>query len=647
MKNLVRKTAVAIAIACLFALACFVCACGTPNDDGDGNTAFTITYSTGENATTVDSLTVEAGSKIYPPAEPSRDGYRFDCWTLDGETYVFDVMPKKDITLVAAWKKIHTVTFDTGDGGTVIDELELVEGDEITVTETPERAGYKFGGWKNNGEAFTDMVMPDGNVMLTAVWIKAYTITFNTGTPDFTIKPIVEVAGEKITAPDVNRPGWHITGWREGNSKYEFNTMPERDVTITVDWVQLTNLPSMFVDLFDANGNKFYLNDVTRETYVQSSITITNTDDEYCMSDVKSQFRGRGNGSWWDSGDKKGYKIKFDKKQSLFGREKNKHWVVIACANFNDITMSRNYLAYNMAGELFSNIEYATEARWIDLYVNNEYRGVYLLCEHVRVGAGRVDIDSQYGVEDTGFLVEYDAYATGEEGVDYFRINGVKHGFTVKSPDPEDYAVEGNISKADYMKQVAYIKDYVSQVYQAALGRNYEAFAALADVDSFIDMYILHELFKNVDTGYSSFYLYKKPGGKLYAGPPWDFDATTNFDASFNRGDRSPQGIFVAGAVMDDNSHCASELYIALYQTAGFKSAVKARWKQLSPQIKSFLDERLNDEVYNTYKAAMGKNFAKWHNKSQQNAENDWVRDVKALKQWLTDRITWLDNEWK
>ena len=43
----------------------------------------------------------------------------------------------------------------------------------------------------------------------------------------------------------------------------------------------------------------------------------------------------------------------------------------------------------------------------------------------------------------------------------------------------------------------------------------------------------------------------------------------------------------------------------------------------------------------------MGKNFAMWKNKSQAVAENDWVNDVKALKQWLTDRISWLDNEWK
>lgn len=197
------------------------------------------------------------------------------------------------------------------------------------------------------------------------------------------------------------------------------------------------------------------------------------------------------------------------------------------------------------------------------------------------------------------------------------------------------------------MNQVKYIRDYVSRVYAAALGGDYTTFSSLVDVGSFVDMYILHELFKNLDTGYSSFYLYKKPGGKLYAGPPWDFDATTNF-SGFDRGDRSPEGIFVADKIQADhkNDNCTSELYIALYQTTGFRSAVRTRWKQLSPEIKSFLDRRLNDTVYNEYKAAMGKNFARWHGKTQQNAEDDWVRDIKSLKQWLLDRITWLDKTW-
>lgn len=637
MMRLKRILTAICLLACILSAVAMAGACvSTP----DGNSS-TIYYETGVENIDVPPLTANAGSKIYPPADPYREGYRFEGWELDGQPFTFDVMPDGDVTLTAKWNELFSLSFDTGNGATQIADAEYAAGDAVAQPESPVKDGYKFDGWSYNGEPFDFGSMPAEDVTLTAIWIQAYTITFATGTADYSVAPLVEEAGVAISAPAVRRPNYYLKCWKLNGAAYDFTVMPAANITLTAEWVELTNLPSLFIDLSDKSGNVVPLSSVTREEYVDSKITLTNTEEQFELDSLKAEFKGRGNGSWGES--KKGYRIKFDKKQSLFGREANKNWVIIACANFDDVTMSRNYLAYNMAGEVFTNIEYSTQAWWIDVYVNDEYRGVYLLCEHVRVGDGRVDIESEYGVNDTGYLVEYDAYATGEEGVDYFRVDGLKYPFTVHSPDPEEY-MEEDISKATYMRQVAYIKDYVSRVYTAALNKNFTTFSELVDVASFVDMYILHELFKNVDAGYSSFYLYKKPGGKLYAGPPWDFDATTNIG---DRGDRTPKGIYVADSVQQGSPNCASELFIALYQTAGFKSAVKARWKQLSPDIGEFLDERLNDAVYEENKAAMGKNFALWKGKSQTTAENDWVRDIKALKQWLLDRIAWLDNEWK
>ena len=643
MKRLTKILAALCLSVCAAVLLAFSAACAPK--------APTITYDT-DGGSYIESITANAGSKIYPPADPVREGYRFDGWELDGQTFEFDVMPQNDITLKAVWTKVYSIIFNTGEGSP-LEPAKFAKGDEIVLTQTPVRNGYKFDGWEYNGAPFTMTEMPEYDITLTAKWKEAVTITFETGTAQYTVAPIVEEAGAKISAPAIHRKGWHVKNWLLNGVPYTFDTMPSTNITLTAEWEKLTNLPAMFVDL----DGRYPLSQVDRINYIDSKITLTNTDEKFEFDNLKSGFRGRGNGSWTDSGDKKGYKLKFDKKQSLFGREANKHWVLIACANFDDVTMSRNYLAYNMTNAVFDKIEYTTQARWLDLYVNGEYRGVYLLCEHVRVGKGRVDIESDYlseNFENTGYLIEYDYYALnptkGEsltEGIDYFTLDCLPEGrnaFTVHSPDPEDYLEEGNVSRATYMKQVTYIKDYVKRVYEAALDGRWNDFAELADTESFVDMYILHELFKNVDTGYSSFYLYKKPNGKLYAGPVWDFDATTNIS---DRGDRTPQGIYVAGSIKDDFPLGASELYIALYQTSGFKNAVKARWKVLSPKIQNYLNETLNDEFYAEYKAAMGKNFAMWKNKPQTAAESDWVRDIKALKQWLLDRITWLNTEWK
>ena len=640
----------AVLLALVFACAPMLSAC---NEAKSGNV--TITYETGVEGLNVNSLTAKAGSRIYPPADPEREGYRFEYWELNGQQFVFDKMPDNDITLTAKWLKLYWLSFVTGDGAETVDGAYYAAGDEIDLPEDVLRQGYKLTGWTVDGVPFTSAVMPEKNLTLTASWAKTYTITFDTGISGLSVAPIVDVAGAPITVPAVNRPNYYVKEWKLNGEKFNFDVMPEKDITLTAVWEKLTNLPAMFIDLKD----NYPLGSVNRRDYVESKVSVTNTDDEYLLHSIAAGFRGRGNGSWTDSGDKKGYKIKFDKKQSLFGRAANKHWVVIACANFDDVTMYRNYLAYNMAGEVFKDIEYSTCAYWLDLYVNGDYRGVYLLCEHVRVGSGRVDIESEYTTEPehNGFLVEYDKYANEEnadkgeinlrEGINYFKVDGLKYPFTVKSPDPEDYAEEG-ISMGDYMKQVAYIKDYVSQVYKAALSKNYNAFKELADANSFVDMYILHELFKNMDTGFSSFYLYKKPDGKLYAGPPWDFDGSTNADDGNNRGDRTYQGLYIAQPDTTNTPDITrSELYISLYQTAGFQSDVKKRWKQLSPKITEFLNKEMNDTVYNANKAAMGKNFAMWKHTSQSTAEATWVSDCKTLKTWFDNRIAWLDNEWK
>ncbi|MCH5156520.1 MAG: CotH kinase family protein [Clostridiales bacterium] len=632
-KNLLTFLLITVCLCALF----IAVGCNEKNPPID-KTEHTITFDTGVDGLTVPPIVSKAGEPITEP-KPQREGYRFGGWTLDGKPYAFGTMPDKDLTLVATWIKLYSVTFITGTDD-VIPTAWYAPGETVQKPQLI-REGHTLVAWMLDGKPYNFGTMPNENITLTAVWDALVTIVFDTGTADFTVEPIVGVAGAEISAPVVNRRGYYLEYWMLNGIRYEFSVMPEESITLVAKWRELTNLPAMFIDLADKNNNPVPISSVTRETAVSSTITLTNTDDKYLLDSLKAEFKGRGHGSWNEA--KKSYKIKFDKKQSLFGREKNKHWVIIACANFDDVTMSRNYLAYNMANEVFDGIEYATPAYWIEVYVNGEYHGVYLLCEHVRVSEGRLDIESKYGVEDTGYLVEYDAYATGEEGVDYFRVDGVKYGFTVHSPDPEDYATDGNITKAEYMKQVAYIKDYVSRVYKAAYSRDYTTFSELVDTDSFVDMYILHELFKNVDTGYSSFYLYKKPGGKLYAGPVWDFDGTTN--TAYDRGDRSPSGIYV-GAEGQDPYPYASELYIELYKTSGFRNAVRARWKVLSPNIRAFLDERLNDNVYEENKVAMGKNFVKWKNKSQATAETDWVNDVKTLKQWLMYRITWLDSTW-
>lgn len=643
-----------------------------------------ITFITGDETINVEPVEGIPGKNIPSVDIPEREGYTFIGWeTSEGMSYRLTRFPDESLTLYAKWDDSsgvqgeYTIQFLTNTSE-YIDPIVLTAGDTIPNLPIPmyyETDGMvsTFDGWFYQDDRFNLKTMPSYDIVLSASWETGqYAIYFNTLSNDV-VQPIVANPGEDIEAPAIVpiKEEAIFQGWSFNDKPYIFDRMPNESITVEATWLltdenasiynEQTSLPKMFINL----DNNQSLQSVTKEDYVDSSITISSQFGENDLYASSAEFKGRGNGSWWSSGPKRGYRIKFFEKQSLFGEYESKHWVLLAGANFYDPTLMKTQLAFGVTNEVFSNIEYASSTHWVELYVNGEYRGVYVLAEHVRVANERVDIDEDFGVIDTGYLIEYDVYASGEEGIDYFNVDGYRYGFTVKSPDPEDYLEEG-ITKATYESQITYLSEYVSTALEAALAAPqsqtaYETFEQYADVDSFVDMYILHELFKNTDTGWSSFFMYKKAGGKLYAGPPWDFDAS----AGKNRGDQSYSGIYVAGSVVNESGHTSSELYLALLQVDAFQARVKTRWQEISAQLNTYFLNELSDIFIDIHQEALAKNYYFWsenYNIEGMNAESSsrytryssiedaqegWSNQMVILRQWFIYRIDWLNTEWQ
>lgn len=618
---------------------------------------YQVTFDTGTD-TIIEPIEAKTGEAIFAPSNPSREGYRFDGWMLDDQAFSFGVMPDKDIELVAKWSRYYQINFDP-DGGSDVSSIFVAEGDEIPYPDAPKKSHYKFQGWLYLEEPFLDEVMPSRHLTLVASWAEATTISFSASVYDrhlgsmvtIDMEEMVELSGTEISAPiHPTYPEYKFLHWTLNGEVYDFETMPDDDIELTAEWLELSNLPALFINLHQPSGQVIPIEHVTRELYVQSTISLENTDASFVIDPVSAEFKGRGNGSWIDSGEKRGFRIKFEDKQSLLGNPESRHWVILAGANFDDVTMFRNKLAFDMTNELFTHIGYASTADWVDVYINGEYRGVYLLAEHLRVDPDRVDIETVYGVLDTGYLIEYDSYASGTNGVDYFRVDGVRYPFTMKSPSPDDFLEEG-LTLEQYKAHVSYIQEMVQEMVTGAMTKNFELFSTYADVDSFVDMYLLHELFKNIDTGFSSFFIYRHAGSKLYAGPPWDFDATLGSTPS--RGNGSPMGIFVGLAVQAFSSRTASEFLISLYATPDFKEVIVSRWQEISPDIQTYVDDTLTESMVETYQFAMGRNFVRWPSPqgygapvSQETAEANWIANIDKLRKWLTDRINWLNQEW-
>ena len=276
-------------------------------------------------------------------------------------------------------------------------------------------------------------------------------------------------------------------------------------------------------------------------------ITILDKDGETQYDGTLDYIKGRGNSTWL--ADKKPYNIKLDEKANLFGMGKHKSWCMLS--NPGDASQLRNDLCYDFARAL--GIETTTDSYHVNLYLNGEYAGLYLITEKVDIGENRVDIYDLEGETEDVNEKDLDEYKLGgaqnsrELGtIKYAEIpnnpDEITGGYLLETEKIYRYVNEASgfitdigqcivVKTPEYASkaQVEYISGYY-QDFEDALyspsgynmkGRHYSEYI---DVDSFARIYVLLEFISNFDGCSSSFYMHKDVDGKLTVGPGWDFD---------------------------------------------------------------------------------------------------------------------------
>ena len=248
----------------------------------------------------------------------------------------------------------------------------------------------------------------------------------------------------------------------------------------------------------------------TEDWLSDSYMTIYDTD---CSIDFSGTIgiRGRGNSTW--KYPKKPYAIKLDSKAEILGMPKHKRWVLLA--NWLDRTLLRNHVSFRIAMQ--TGLEWTPRGEFVEVILNGNHIGNYYLCEQIKVDKNRVNIaELEESDIDGGYLMELDTYYD-----ELYKFKSAVKSFPYMFKDPD----EVNDS------QFAFMKDFVNNLENALYdddrfrAREYEQYL---DIDSFIDWWITHELTGNTETKHpKSTYMHKDKGGKLKAGPVWDFDWKT------------------------------------------------------------------------------------------------------------------------
>ncbi len=361
-----------------------------------------------------------------------------------------------------------------------------------------------------------------------------------------------------------------------------------------------------------------------------ASVTI-DYPTQLTTENLSMQIRLRGNGSYLVT--KKSYKIKLDEKADLLlgasdtSDAAERDWVLIA--DYFDRSNLRNYYTF-LIGDTLDNLAFVPDCMLVEVYLDGAYQGVYLLCEEVEVSDARVDIDDE-AETDKGFLVELRSYQ--------------KQDYSVTIETDDDTMLYDIRSQIDTEADVERIEALLQAAQDAIESGDQAAIAAVIDLDSCVDMYLLQEFVMNLDVGFGSFYLYCEAGEDILRfGPPWDFDRTMGMDIRTFEG--SYMGLYVgASEITIDQQH---PWYILLMQQEWFQDLVRARWNETKDGIYAGIDTIEYEAT--RYKTQLQANYQLWrvdlgeYISCTTYAGGSHSEDTDFLLWWLRSRYDWLDD---
>lgn len=359
---------------------------------------------------------------------------------------------------------------------------------------------------------------------------------------------------------------------------------------------------------------------ITNKTKVPSRMTIIRAgellyDSEEYEKDTSGLLLSyRGNTST-SLGFKKPYKIKLQKKADLLFRNdksyNNKEWGLLKCENGKFLNSLVGFKVNEMAG-----LQWTPRFMYVNLVINDDYKGVYMLMETVKNSKTRLSVD-----KDSGYIIEYDAYWWNEEvrlseGL-FCKWNSMR--YTFKYPDSDDITQE----------QIDFIQGRVDEMENSVTAENYDQYI---DVPSFAAWLIAQDILGNADGCGSNIFLTlnnSEMDTKFQMGNIWDMDAIKL------TGDNWAAIHYLYGYYFEWLFKSKNNMFLETY---------KSKWNELSPifvdEMSRFLDDFATSEEGRGLDACMQYDAYRWGY-----IPGTLSAEIEDNKQWFTNRKTWLDEQ--
>ena len=337
------------------------------------------------------------------------------------------------------------------------------------------------------------------------------------------------------------------------------------------------NIAQLHVDLADTLT--LYSVHTEKKTWRRTKITLTSAATPALNHSDSAKFRGRGNSSWVIS-DKKPYRFKLDKSHALLGGAKGKAWVLLSQPMLGSLlTNPIGFRAAQLVGTVAAN-----HVLPVELYVNQEYRGLYLLTEQVDAASNSVKLKD----ESKGVLLELDDY-DGEYKEGNFHLP-----VSVKSPEAKDYikAYGKEAEKAFAAQLRKEVKRFTAAVKE---GKAEE----VMDVEAFARYFFVNALCDNRELRHpKSTFVHRddifSPSSLWTFGPVWDVDWAFGYEGTYKYLGTPADSTYLLGAGPDKSGKdfframFLSQSVRDAYQRVCHEFVEKGKINQLAAYVKEF-----------------------------------------------------------
>ncbi len=439
-------------------------------------------------------------------------------------------------------------------------------------------------------------------------------------------------------------------------------------------WSPVTNFQNRVPTVYISTKG----NTIVNEPKVQSIMQIQLGDTIVFRSNIGIEYRGSTSFRLFDQ---KSYGIELrdaadnDTDSAIMDFPKQSDFILYAPAN--DKSLIRNTLIYDLSNQIGM---YATRTKYVQLNIDGQYLGLYVLMEKIKRDKNRVNITKMANTDITGSavtggyifkidksagdnsLVGWDADAIYTEALGFrskYDPNGNKLTYSAFGPKKGAetyfmYEYPKNDAIVDAQKK--YVQSYFSNFEDVLLSDHYKdpinGYQNYIDINSFIDFLILNEFAYNPDAYRLSTFMHKERLGKLKMGPIWDFNLGFGNDdrAAFNN---ASTWMFNFNNFYSNDGWLIHFWWKRLLSDPNFTDRLKSRWAALRTNTLSEnnINETINKHITllrNT--KSIEKHFDRWRILGVKLPFNNFVgnshqEEIDFLKSWIRKRLTWMDSE--